>query len=135
MCYQIGSVAEVAAAAAVCLLGNSQDRRHFAGVVVHWSYLSIQMHRLQKCLLVVVVVAAVVASVQRDFQEAGFVVEAGRTNCLQEAFDFVVEVDQIRYQEEESDFVVDFAVAVDRINYQEEESGFAAAVADRINCR
>ena len=58
------------------------------------------MHQ-RKCLrVVVVVVVATAAAVQRDFQEGGFVgfvVTVGRTNCLEEASDFVVEVDRISY--------------------------------------
>ena len=81
-------------------------------------------------MLVVVAVVAAAETVQRDFQEAGFVgfveVEVGRISCLQEE---IVEVDRISYQE--SGFAA-AVVAVDRI-----ESGFAVGavvVVDRISC-
>ena len=81
-------------------------------------------------MLVVVAVVAAAETVQRDFQEAGFVgfveVEVGRISCLQEE---IVEVDRISYQE--SGFVA-AVVAADRI-----DSGFAVGavvVVGRISC-
>lgn len=108
-CYQTDSVAEAAAA----------------------------VYLFRKCLLAVVAVVAAAEAVRRDFQEVGFVgfvVEVGRTNCLQEVFDFVVGVDQISYQEEESgSVVVEVVIAVDRIDYRQEGSGFAVGVVDRTS--